>query len=65
MRNFFYAAAFGALSSAIALPQDIDLDLVIAAPDPTYTEAVGVTAQIVPCEYSSSDATRKFARGTC
>ena len=50
MRSFLFAAVFSALSSAIALPQEIDLAAVIAAPDPTYTQAVGVTAQIVPCE---------------
>lgn len=35
-------------------PQDIDLDMVAAAVDPTYTEAVGVTAQSVT--YNTADA---------
>jgi hypothetical protein len=28
-------------------PQDIDFDMVLAAPDPTYTQDVGVTAQTI------------------
>jgi hypothetical protein len=35
------------IAVAVAFPQDLNLDMVIAAPDPTYTEAVGVTAQSV------------------
>jgi len=47
MRYLFLATALTALSAANPVPQDIDLDLIIAAPDPTFTEAVGVTAQVV------------------
>jgi hypothetical protein len=32
------------LVAALPRPQDIDFDLVLAAPDPTFTQAVGVTA---------------------
>ncbi|KEQ68238.1 hypothetical protein M436DRAFT_25539, partial [Aureobasidium namibiae CBS 147.97] len=35
------------LAAAMPKPQDIDLDMVLAAPDPTYSEATGVTAQTV------------------
>jgi hypothetical protein len=35
------------LVAALPAPQDIDLDMVIAAPDPTYTETLGLTAQVV------------------
>lgn len=35
------------LVAALPTPQEIDLDMVLAAPDPTYTEAVGVTAQTI------------------
>lgn len=41
--------ALAALAAALPAPapQEIDLDAVIAAPDPTYSEAVGVTAQVI------------------
>ncbi|KAI4766424.1 hypothetical protein E4T52_00888 [Aureobasidium sp. EXF-3400] len=35
------------LVAALPAPQDIDLDMVEAAPDPTYTQTLGLTAQIV------------------
>jgi hypothetical protein len=35
------------LVAALPKPQDIDFDMVIAAPDPTYTQATGVTAQTI------------------
>jgi len=37
----------GALSAASPVPQEMDLDMVIAAPNPTFTEILGATAQIV------------------
>ncbi|KAI4715907.1 hypothetical protein E4T48_07913 [Aureobasidium sp. EXF-10727] len=43
----FVTLAFPALVAALPRPQDIDIDMVIAAPDPTYTETPGSTAQIV------------------
>ncbi|GAB7357372.1 hypothetical protein MBLNU459_g8315t3 [Dothideomycetes sp. NU459] len=49
MRSFFAIPAFAALAAAIpaASPQDIEFDLVIAAPNPTYSTEIGVSAQIV------------------
>jgi hypothetical protein len=35
------------LVAALPAPQDIDIDMVEAAPDPTYTQTLGLTAQIV------------------
>lgn len=35
------------LVAAMPRPQEIDLDMVLAAPDPTYSEAVGATAQTI------------------
>jgi len=35
------------LAAAMPRPQDIDLDMVLAAPDPTYSEATGATAQTI------------------
>lgn len=35
------------LVAALPAPQDIDFDLAYALPNPTFTEAVGVTAQTV------------------
>ncbi|KAF2717843.1 hypothetical protein K431DRAFT_232193, partial [Polychaeton citri CBS 116435] len=51
--------ALGALAVANAAPQDIDLDMVAAAPDPTYTISVGVPAQTVTYDIPSivSEAT--------
>ena len=57
MRTFIFAAALGALTAANPLPQEIDIDLAIALPDPTFTEAIGVTAQIVTCEYMMIEKT--------
>jgi hypothetical protein len=42
----FPAVAAG-LAAALAAPQNFDIDMVNAAPDPTYTQDVGVTAQVV------------------
>lgn len=47
MRGHFLAAALFALTGASPVPQDIDLDAVIAAPDPTFTQVLGATAQVV------------------
>lgn len=47
MRSLLLTAALAGLSMANPVPQDIDLDMVIAAPDPTFTESVGATAQVV------------------
>ncbi|KAK5999569.1 hypothetical protein QM012_005422 [Aureobasidium pullulans] len=41
------------LAAAMPRPQDIDLDMVLAAPDPTFTEAVGVVAQTVTYDTAS------------
>jgi len=35
------------LAAAMPRPQDIDLDMVIDTPDPTYSEQIGVAAQTV------------------
>ncbi|KAI4850355.1 hypothetical protein E4T44_02799 [Aureobasidium sp. EXF-8845] len=35
------------LVAALPRPQDLDFDLIDAAPDPTFTEAVGATAQTI------------------
>lgn len=47
MRSFFLAPALAGLVAALPAPQDIDFDLVDALPNPTYTQAVGQTAQVV------------------
>lgn len=47
MRFSSFALPALAANLVAALPQDIDLDMVAAAADPTYTEAVGATAQVV------------------
>ncbi|KAG9695770.1 hypothetical protein KCU95_g4208, partial [Aureobasidium melanogenum] len=39
--------------AALPRPQDIDLDMVVDTPDPTYTEAVGVAAQTVTYDTAS------------
>lgn len=44
--TFALSAALGAVA-AMAAPQFIDLDMAIAAPDPTYTVASDATAQVV------------------
>lgn len=41
------------LVAALPRPQEIDLDMVIAAPDPTYTEIPGSTAQVVTYDTTS------------
>ncbi|KAI5212560.1 hypothetical protein E4T38_00598 [Aureobasidium subglaciale] len=35
------------LAAALPRPQDIDLDMVLAAPDPTYSQDIGATAQTI------------------
>ncbi|KAI5247013.1 hypothetical protein E4T42_06178 [Aureobasidium subglaciale] len=35
------------LVAALPAPQEIDLDMVVAAPDPTYTQVLDATAQVV------------------
>ncbi|KAI5242789.1 hypothetical protein E4T43_04582 [Aureobasidium subglaciale] len=35
------------LAVALPAPQDLNLDMVVAIPDPTYTELVGATAQVI------------------
>jgi hypothetical protein len=35
------------LAAALPRPQDLDFDLIDAAPDPTFTQAVGATAQTI------------------
>ncbi|KAG9550478.1 hypothetical protein KCU71_g15764, partial [Aureobasidium melanogenum] len=49
MRFSSYAlpALAAKLAAALPAPQDINIDMVIAAPDPTYTESLGLTAQVV------------------
>lgn len=47
MRSLLLTAALVGMSMASPVPQDIDLDMVIAAPDPTFTESIGATAQVV------------------
>jgi hypothetical protein len=47
MRSFILASAIAALVAAAPAPQDIDFDLAYALPNPTFTEALGVTAQVV------------------
>ncbi|KAI5198588.1 hypothetical protein E4T39_06678 [Aureobasidium subglaciale] len=41
------------LAAALPRPQEVDLDMVIAAPDPTYTEIPGASVQIVTYDTSS------------
>ncbi|KAG9944908.1 hypothetical protein KCU85_g7589, partial [Aureobasidium melanogenum] len=41
------------LAAAMPRPQNIDLDMVIDTPDPTYTQAVGVAAQTVTYDTAS------------
>ena len=42
----FFSSVFG-LACAAPWPQDIDFALAEAIPDPVYSEAVGVTAQVI------------------
>lgn len=46
LSSFLTLAAIGFVAAAPA-PQDIDFDLAYALPNPTFTEAVGATAQVV------------------
>lgn len=41
------------LVAALPRPQEIDLDMVLAAPDPTFSEEVGVVAQTVTYDTAS------------
>jgi hypothetical protein len=43
----FLAPSIIGLVAAIPAPQDIDFELAYALPNPTYTQAIGVTAQTV------------------
>jgi hypothetical protein len=59
MRFSSYALPALAANSLAALPapQEVDLDMVVAAPDPiTFTEAVGVTAQTVTIDITAAAA---------
>jgi hypothetical protein len=47
MRSFVLASILAGLAIAAPRPQDIDIDLAYALPNPTYSEAVGATAQSV------------------
>lgn len=47
MKSTFMLAALAALVAAAPHPQDIDFSMVLAAPNPTYSEAIGVSAQVV------------------
>ncbi|KAG9604512.1 hypothetical protein KCU77_g691, partial [Aureobasidium melanogenum] len=48
-----FSLTFPALAANMAAvlaapqPQDLNINMIVAAPDPTYSEAVGVTAQVV------------------
>lgn len=55
MRTTLAIQAFAAIAAAMpaAQPQDIDFDMVIAAPNPTYTTVVGATAQAVTYDITS------------
>ncbi|RDW75475.1 hypothetical protein BP6252_06617 [Coleophoma cylindrospora] len=57
MRSFLVAAAVMAAVSASPMPQDIDFDMVIAAPNPVITGApIGVTEQSVTYDAASASA---------
>jgi hypothetical protein len=47
MRSILLAPAIIGLVVAAPAPQDIDFDLAYALPNPTFTQAIGVTAQTV------------------
>ncbi|THW66062.1 hypothetical protein D6D20_01557 [Aureobasidium pullulans] len=47
LSSFALPALAANLVAALPAPQEIDFDMVLAAPDPTYSEAVGVTAQTI------------------
>jgi hypothetical protein len=55
--RFFSSYALPALAAslvaALPAPQDIDLDMVLDTPDPTFTQAVGVAAQTVTYDTQS------------
>ncbi|KAG9552925.1 hypothetical protein KCU97_g19347, partial [Aureobasidium melanogenum] len=56
MRLTLAIQGFAALAVAMpaARPQEIDVNMVLAAPDPvTYDPAVGATAQVVSYDYTS------------
>lgn len=56
MRITLAIPGFAALAVAMpaARPQEIDINMVLAAPEPvTYDPAVGVTAQVVSYDYTS------------
>ncbi|THX10655.1 hypothetical protein D6D13_05246 [Aureobasidium pullulans] len=47
LSSFALPALAANLAAALPAPQEIDFDMILAAPDPTYSEAVGVTAQTI------------------
>lgn len=47
MRPASFLPALAAVVAATPRPQDIDFSMVMAVPNSTYTESVGVTAQVV------------------
>jgi hypothetical protein len=56
MRTTLAISAFAALAAAMpaARPQEIDVNMVLNAPEPvTYDPAVGVTAQVVTYDFTS------------
>lgn len=55
MRTTLAIQAFAAIAAAMpaAHPQDIDFDMVIAVPNPSYTTVVGATAQAVTYDITS------------
>lgn len=53
MRSLLLLSSIIGLGCAAPRPQDIDFALADALPDPTFTEAVGVTAQVVTYDTSA------------
>jgi hypothetical protein len=53
MRYPFILPAIAGLALALPAPQDIDLDMVLAAPDPTFSQNPTATAQIVTYDTAS------------
>lgn len=47
MRSLLFLSSVIGIACAAPRPQDIDFALAEALPDPTYSEAVGVTAQVI------------------
>ena len=53
MRLSLAVPAFAALAAALPAPQEIDIELLLAVPDPTVTQAIGVSAQTVSYDAES------------